>query len=199
MSLNEIKDNYFSQYIRYGRAIEKYMQEKKGLRQWATEVIIYWGKTGTGKSKRAWYEATKEFGIDEVHQGPVGKWWEGYNGQAAVILDDWYPDEQENKLGYWLKLFDRYPTLVEYKGSSCQFLAKKVWITTNQNPGQFWDGHQEDKRDAWNRRIVKIEHMKNGVWKTPEEIEDENFRLVFEHNFLNVNSFYCTINLKFIF
>jgi len=186
-SLEDIREHHFSLFVRYGNAIERIMMDKKGRRDWMTEVVIYWGPTGTGKSKRAWYEARKEFGEDEVHQGPIGKWWEGYRGQSAIILDDWYPDEQECKLGYWLKLFDRYPTLIEKKGTSAQFLAKKVWITTNQNPGQFWDGQPQDKREAWERRIVKIERMANGVWQTPEEeqrqieeLEDAEFRLALD-------------------
>lgn len=168
MSMQEVQNAYFGNWLRYENSIQKYITQKKGRRNWMTEVVIYWGPTGTGKSKRAWHEARAEFGEEEVHEGPIGKWWQGYTGQAAVILDDWYPEEQDGKLGTWLKLFDRYPIQVELKGLSCQFLAKKVWITTNQDPNQFWDGQPQDKRDAWFRRIVKMEEMKEGVWSPSE-------------------------------
>jgi hypothetical protein len=39
-------------------------------------VHLFWGKTGTGKSKRAWDEA----GLDAYSKDPRTKFWDGYKG-----------------------------------------------------------------------------------------------------------------------
>ena len=43
---------------------------------------VYWGPTGTGKSRRAWHEA----GTSAYIKSPLSKWWESYQGQANVII-----------------------------------------------------------------------------------------------------------------
>lgn len=50
----------------------------------ATErvVHVYYGKSGTGKTHRAWAEA----GMDAYVKDPVTKWWCGYRSQQRVIL-----------------------------------------------------------------------------------------------------------------
>jgi len=45
---------------------------------------VYWGRTGTGKSRRAWDEA----GVDAYPKDPRTKFWCGYFGQANVIIDE---------------------------------------------------------------------------------------------------------------
>jgi hypothetical protein len=40
------------------------------------EVVVFWGRTGTGKSRRAWEEA----GLDAFPKDPNTKFWCGYRG-----------------------------------------------------------------------------------------------------------------------
>jgi len=47
------------------------------------EVYVYWGKTGTGKSKSSWEEAS----FEAYPKSPTTIWWCGYNGQANVVID----------------------------------------------------------------------------------------------------------------
>lgn len=46
------------------------------------ECFVFWGKTGTGKSRRAWDEA----GIEAYSKDPRTKFWCGYQGEANVVL-----------------------------------------------------------------------------------------------------------------
>jgi len=45
---------------------------------------VYWGATGTGKSRRAWDEA----GVSAYCKGPRSKFWDGYQGEEHVVLDE---------------------------------------------------------------------------------------------------------------
>lgn len=46
--------------------------------------FVFWGVSGTGKSRRAWDEA----GLDAYPKDPRTKFWCGYQGQANVVLDE---------------------------------------------------------------------------------------------------------------
>ena len=60
--------------------------EKDHLKPVACERVVYvfWGKTGVGKTKRAWEEA----GIEAYPKDPCTKFWDGYNGQENVVIDE---------------------------------------------------------------------------------------------------------------
>lgn len=45
-------------------------------------VRVFWGKTGTGKSRRAWSEA----GLNAYPKDPRSKFWDGYRGQDNVVI-----------------------------------------------------------------------------------------------------------------
>jgi len=91
---------------------------------------VFWGDTGTGKSRRAWDEA----GMDSYPKDPNTKFWCGYRGQERVIIDEFRGSISINHLLRWL---DRYPVIVEIKGSSQCLLAREFWITSNLHP-RFW-------------------------------------------------------------
>ena len=86
------------------------------------QVFVYWGATGTGKSKRAWEEAT----FDAYPKDPNSKFWDGYRGQESVVIDEF---RGAISISHMLRWLDRYPTIVEIKGSSCVLNAKRIWIT----------------------------------------------------------------------
>jgi len=48
------------------------------------EVFVFWGRTGTGKSKRAWEEAT----MQAYPKSPTSIWWCGYQGHENVVIDE---------------------------------------------------------------------------------------------------------------
>lgn len=47
-------------------------------------VDVFWGSTGTGKSRRAWDEA----GVDAYSKCPRSKFWDGYQDQQHVVIDE---------------------------------------------------------------------------------------------------------------
>jgi len=107
---------------------------------------VFWGETETGKSRRAWEEA----GITAYPKDPRTKFWCGYRGQGNVVIDEFRGDID---VGHLLRWLDRYPTIVENKGSSKCLNATKYWITSNLHPDLWYPQLDEATRAALKRRL----------------------------------------------
>jgi len=108
------------------------------------EVIVLWGDAGSGKSRFA-YE-----NYPDLYSKPPGKWWDGYTGQETILLDDYYGYIQYTEL---LNVLDRYPYHCEIKGGYIWAQYKRVIITSNKPPEQ-WYYH--GMTPALRRRLTKI-------------------------------------------
>jgi len=108
---------------------------------------VFWGATGTGKSRTAWEEAT----FDAYPKDPMSKFWDGYRGQKHVVIDEFRGTIGISHLLRWL---DRYPLLVEVKGSSVVCCANKVWITSNLHPRDWYPDMDQLTIDALLRRLT---------------------------------------------
>jgi len=115
------------------------------------EVYVYWGPTGTGKSRAAWAEA----GLDAYPKDPRTKFWCGYRDHEHVVFDEFRGDIDIAHLLRWL---DRYPVIVEVKGGSQVLKAKKIWFTSNLDPRAWYTGLDDLTNDALMRRL-KITHF----------------------------------------
>lgn len=107
---------------------------------------VYWGATGTGKSRRAWELA----GMDAYSKDPRSKFWCGYFGQDKVVIDEFRGGIDVSHLLRWL---DRYPVSVEIKGSSVPLAAREYYITSNLNPRQWYPDIDEETLNALLRRL----------------------------------------------
>lgn len=110
------------------------------------ECFVYWGRTGTGKSRRAWDEG----GLDAYCKDPRTKFWCGYQGEEHVIIDEFRGGIDISHLLRWL---DRYPVRVEIKGSSRPLMAKKIWITSNIHPRYWYPEVDPETFAALERRL----------------------------------------------
>lgn len=89
-----------------------------------TDCRWYYGKSGAGKSRKAWEE------FPEAFPKQVNKWWDGYQSHEHVIMDDMDPFNKA--LGGDLKRWaDRYKVTGETKGGAVP-LKIKVFIVTSQ-------------------------------------------------------------------
>lgn len=136
------------QGIRMAEKLKEYIEVK---RNWPVEVIWYYGPTGCGKTKRAMEEA----GDDCWISGKDLRWWQGYDGNEHVVIDDFRGDFC--KFHELLRILDRYPYTVEVKGGSRQLLAKKIWITCPIRPEDVYK-NQEDVNQLL-RRITRVESL----------------------------------------
>lgn len=110
------------------------------------EVVVYWGRTGAGKSRRAWEEAT----LQAYPKDPRTKFWDGYRGQENVVMDEFRGGID---IAHLLRWFDRYPVIVEVKGSSVVLSAKKIWITSNLSPDDWYPDCDQETKAALRRRL----------------------------------------------
>lgn len=115
-------------------------------------VNVYWGPTGTGKSRRAWEEAT----FSAYPKDPMSKFWDGYQSHTYVVIDEFRGDIA---ISHVLRWFDRYPVIVEAKHGAVCLVATHIWITSNLNPLLWYPNIGDETRDALMRRlnVIKIE------------------------------------------
>lgn len=110
------------------------------------EFTVFWGRTGTGKSRRAWEEA----GEEAYPKDPKSKFWCGYQDQKHVVLDEFRGGID---IAHLLRWADRYPVFVEVKGSSRPLMAVKFWITSNLAPTQWYPDADIYTTEALMRRL----------------------------------------------
>lgn len=119
-------------------------------------VSVYWGPTGVGKSRRAWDEA----GLDAYPKDPRSKFWDGYRDHENVVIDEFRGDIDISHLLRW---FDRYPVIVEVKGSSVVFKARRIWITSNLPPDQWYPTLDDATKQALMRRL-NVTHFPMNIY-----------------------------------
>lgn len=125
---------------------------------------VYWGRTGVGKSRRAWYEA----GIERTYaKDPRSKWWCGYRDQINIVMDEF---RGSIDISHMLRWTDRYPFTVETKGGSKPAKFTSIWITSNLHPRDWYVDLDAATVDALLRRL-EIEEMVE-PWTEPEDIID---------------------------
>ncbi|AHH31462.1 replication-associated protein [Dragonfly larvae associated circular virus-2] len=108
---------------------------------------VFWGSTGTGKSRTAWEQA----GMDAYCKDPRSKFWDGYCSQENVVIDEFRGGIDISHILRWL---DRYPVRVEIKGSSRPLQATKLWITSNLDPNLWYPDIDAETLLALRRRLT---------------------------------------------
>jgi hypothetical protein len=149
----EVSDVMWAKYHRGLMAVaERYMRPRSPTDP-PPRVYWYWGSTGVGKSRRVSEEAG-----DDVYWAPGGKWWCGYRQQKSVVLDDFRPEDMS--FHHLLKLLDRYPYRVEWKGGGCWVNTDQFFITAPDPPQYMYQNMCEKLLQQLIRRITLIEEIK---------------------------------------
>lgn len=126
------------------RRIEKDHIQAVGIEK---NVKCFYGSTGTGKSRKAWEEG----GLDAFPKDPLTKFWDGYQGQENVIIEEFRGSINISHILRWL---DRYPVVVEVKGGAVVLKAKNVWITSNLHPDMWYPDLDDETKKALKRRMA---------------------------------------------
>ena len=134
-------------------------------------VVLYYGDEGTGKSRKAQWEAERTAGgALKVYRQPPGKWWPGLDGERVIILDDFRDDWcTPSTLLQWL---DGYPFTVEDKGTHAVPYFTDIWITSNEPIDEWWSEARAKKPNSatWNalrRRFDHIEYFSKAMFPEP--------------------------------
>lgn len=139
-------------YHQYGRTLEKAedIALRKCYRTEMTEGIWYVGKTGKGKSEKAY----QDYDINQAFTYPYDNgWWDGYKQQHTVIFDEFRGQIPYNEL---LRIVDKHPN---YKcrrrnREPIPFNSKRVIITSSLTPQEVYNNlDRNDNIDQLLRRF----------------------------------------------
>lgn len=150
-SNRDIAESHFSKWVIYRRSFEAYRDLLKQPRDWITEVYVFVGKTGTGKSRVARRAGANDLWVSWDSQC---KWFDGYNGQSNVLFDD-FTGEGCN-IGQFLQLLDRYSCTVAVKGGSANWNPRRIMFTSNKYPDEWFPSASPEQYEAFKRRISKL-------------------------------------------
>lgn len=149
-SMTDIIKSDFDKSVRYGKTLAFLSGFYKPVRTEKTRVKLLVGEPGTGKSKACW-DYVNESGTGKTYYyKDNSKWWDYYNQQDVVILDDYYG---HFSYSMFLSLLDRYPLKVEFKGGMTEFNSKEIWITSNKWP---FDWYQNEEMSPLYRRLDEV-------------------------------------------
>lgn len=122
-------------YIRYRKAFREERIAAISVRIYTTtsddlnikNMFIY-GPTGTGKS----LTPRMLISPDELYIKSPDKWWDEYNGEPYIIIDDIKPGALTDH--QWKTWLDIYPFKAEYKGGYLTIRPRAFIITSNYTP-----------------------------------------------------------------
>ncbi len=161
LPLRVIATRHFTSFIRYQRGITAYRNIVAPRRTWETELHVFEGKTLTGKTRYAIEQAGD---LDDLWIAPAAKlqWFDGYDGQSNILIDEFSGSTCSIKL--LLRLADRIPMQVPIKGGFTQFLAKKIYITSNVPIDQWYPFAHDEHVAAMKRRFTRYLHFDHMTW-----------------------------------
>lgn len=180
--LHEVMDNNPVAYIKYSRGIQAarfLVQRGKALVRRDVIVTVLWGQTGTGKTRSVLDQEgdANVFILNKTH-GASQIWWDGYDGQEVLLIDEFYGWIPYDAL---LRLLDIYNHSIPFKGGFTHALWKRVYITSNKHPREWYKkiatdmGAEGKIPPALERRIHKIAEVKgrmiNDEWETELNVE----------------------------
>jgi len=134
-SVNEIAEDHFASWVKYHKAFKEYKSICMEKRSWAMDLVFLIGPSRTGKTRTA-----MEMAGENVYVKPPGKWWDGYNGEHTVVWDEFYGHSYP--FTELLRVLDRYPLQVEFKGGFHQFSSRRIIFTSNQEPKDWYNGER---------------------------------------------------------
>lgn len=142
----EIAESHFTQFCQYRRAFDAYAalldppRARPELR-----VVLLVGPTGTGKTSTAF----SAFPDAYITVDPTLTWFDGYEGQDTVIIDDF---DARTPRATLLRILDIYPVRVPVKGGFRAFNPSRIIVTTNFDP-TVWEYEQKEAilRRFWAR------------------------------------------------
>lgn len=135
METNSIKEtlernpNHSYVQLRYLENIAKYYSKTRD-----NDFLVEWfyGPTGSGKTRAAKARFENKNYFMQTQTGFL-KWWDGYDGQEYIIIDELRPSSCS--YSYLLGLLNKFNKFtVETKGSTREILTKHIIITSSYKP-----------------------------------------------------------------
>jgi len=122
--LSDISEDYPTVYVQYHNGLRNLSQlHSKPYEHETVRGFWLWGVPGAGKTH---YARSK---FDDIYVKSQNKWFDGYNGEQSIILDDY---DCGKHLGHYLKIWcDRWACSGEVKGGTIHLRHHHFIITSN--------------------------------------------------------------------
>lgn len=150
--MNVFKTDYAAIYVKYHRGFEKLLISDGHIpRTEPPDITWIYGPTGTGKTRSVFEEED----LNNLWLASSSlKWFDGYHGQDAVLIDDF----RGNFCTFHslLRYLDRYPMDVPIKGGFAHWNPKRIYITSSKHPSQIYDVDEDVNQLL--RRITRIRY-----------------------------------------
>lgn len=173
-SESELAEFDFPVYVKNYRGLLRYRFLKSKPRDHEMNVIVIQGPTGTGKSR--WARDC----FPDAYWKQRSTWWDGYEGQETVIIDEFYGWLPFDLL---LRICDRYPLYVETKGGNVNFVAKNIVIISNNIPSSWY----KSDKVYWPSFVRRVSNW--FVFKSMDEHLEFTSYEDFSLNMINTNIF----------
>lgn len=145
---SEIAEIYPGHFARNFAGIQRLKTVHTKARTEKPEVTVCYGPPGTGKT---YYCAMTVFEGKHYEKEPNTQWWDLYEGQEDVLLDEFKGQMTFTDLKRFL---DRYDYKVQCKGGYMRVPAKRIMITSNYMPDTWYDFNKHPF-EALSRRVEK--------------------------------------------
>lgn len=186
INMDTIAEEDPTTYVKFHRGLEKlaFRIGKKEAKKWKNEmkVEIYWGATGTGKTKAAKEAAINGddyYILDEPESG--GIWFDGYDHEGTLIIDEFTGRIKRGKLK---RMLDKNMFKCPIKGGYVWAQWNKVIFTSNIDPDKWY---QKGLPKSFLRRCPK-ENWKHFVDENGNDNDENEGVLDFSKTLAELNN-----------
>lgn len=139
----------YARHFRWADRVRLNLTRRRSRNQKSQPLLILtlWGETGSGKTRQV-YETEPDIYVVDAGTSQT-LWWDGYDGQEAILFDDFYGGIKHHLL---LQLTDRYQMSLQIKGGYTFKAWTRVYFTSNRHPKDWY--RDESTWPALERRLT---------------------------------------------
>lgn len=166
--------------VKFHRGLTVYRSLREAPRRSCQPPAVFWfyGPTGSGKTSTAYRCAAGNSGGSDEEPGSDNlwissgslQWFDGYDGQRMAVFDDFRTDHC--KFPFLLRLTDRYPLRVPFKGGFVNWAPEIIVITAPHDIRTTFATRDTHRPEDIHQLFRRLEQGGGGMFQFPEEAED---------------------------
>ena len=120
-------------------------------------LVLLFGPSAVGKTTMAIDYVAEKYGKMPYKKQGDKEWWCSYDGQDAVLIDEWRRDFVKGQLQGFNDVSNRGPYRGEVKGGQTTVIAKEMIFTSNRHPADIYNTTWRDASyRAMARRFAQV-------------------------------------------